>query len=144
LQKIEKEKQISIDLTRDFIELETIRTTGKIDDREKLKYFYKNGIIEKVGAGRGMRYVLSKDFYEFIDKRGEHIRKKWLNKDEQKKIILNYLKTYKYGKVSDFKQLFKERELSNQQLNKLLKELVSEGVYFDGKQRSPKAFWKIK
>lgn len=144
LQKIEEEKQIQIDTVKDFIELEKIRITGKIDDKEKQKHFYMNGIIEKVGIGRGTRYILSKNFYEFIDKRSEHIRKRWLNKDEQKKMILNYLKTYKKGKVSDFKQLFKEKELSNQQINKFLKELAIEGVYFDGKQRSPKAFWKIK
>lgn len=109
LQKIEKEKQIQIDEVKDFIDLEKIRTEGRIEDKEKLKYFLKNKIIEKVGIGRGTRYIPSKEFYEFIDKRSEHIRKKWLNKDEQKIMILNYLKIYKQGKVSDFRQLFKEK-----------------------------------
>ncbi len=144
LQKIEKEKQMQIDAVKDFIELEKIRTVGKINDKEKIKYFLKNGIIEKVGVGRGARYIPSKEFYEFIDKKSEHTRKKWLNKDEQKIIILNHLKNYNQGRVSDFAKLFEERKLNNQQINRLLKELSSDGVYFEGPQRSKKAFWKIK
>jgi ATP-dependent DNA helicase RecG len=144
LEKIAREKQISFNQVKDFLELENIRDHGISSDKERIMYFCKNNLVEKIGVGRGVKYVLSKHFYEFIEKRSEYTRKKWLNKDEQKQIILNYLKDYKKGKVSDFKQLFQEKELTNQQINRLLKELSDKGVYFEGPQRSKSAYWKIK
>lgn len=65
-------------------------------------------------------------------------------KTEQKILILNYLKQHGKGRVSDFANLFEEKKLTNQQINKLLKELAGQGVYFKGLQRSKSAFWRIK
>jgi len=143
LEKISKEKQLNLGV-KDFIELEKIRETDMADNKDRLKYFLKNYIIEKINKGRGTKYILARDFYEFIERKSEYTRKRWLNKDEQKQIILNYLRQHKKGQISDFKQLFKERELNNKQINNLLKGLYSEGVYFDGRERSKSAFWKIR
>lgn len=143
LQKISAEKQISFNHVKDFINLEKIRESGNSSDKERLKFYLKEQLVEVIGKGRGAKYVLAKNFYEFIDNRSEYTRKKWLNKDEQKLILLNYLKHHKKGRMDDFKQLFIEKELNNKQINFLLKELREEGVYFEGPQRSPKAYWRI-
>lgn len=144
LQKVAKETALQIDTVKDFIELEEIREHGRGLDKGRLHEFIKNKIVEKTGKGRGMKYVLAKNFYEFIDERGEYTRKKWLNKGEQKQLILNHLKDYGQAKISDFKSLFKEKSLTNQQLNILLTELAPDGVYFDGPRRSRSGYWKLR
>ena len=80
----------------------------------------------------------------FFGEKSEYTRKKWLNKEEQKIIILKYLKDHKKGRVSDFVKLFEGKKLTNQQINRLLKELSDKGVYFEGPQRSKSAYWRIK
>ena len=144
LQKIEKEKQISIDTARDFIELEKIRENGKSCDKNRLKFFTDNDIVEKVGKGKGTKYVLAKRFYEFIGNKVEYTRKKWLSKEQQKEVLMNFFRQHEKGKRSDFIKLF-ENKLSSKQLFVLLDELRSENmVYFDGMRRSPKGLWKIR
>jgi len=144
LKKVAAEKQITFGQAKDFVELENIRKFGKSNDKARLRYFLENGLIEKIGIGKGTKYILSKQFYEFIDKRSEYTRLKWLNKDEQKMLLLNYLKQHEKGRMRDFRELFKERPLKNQQINRLLNELAGGGVDFEGKRRSKSGYWKIK
>ncbi|MFH1192621.1 MAG: ATP-binding protein [bacterium] len=142
LQNIERAKQINF-ITKDFIYLQKIKDDGKIDNKERLHYFFMLGIIEKVGRSRGQKYILSKNFYEFIDNRSEYTRKKWLSKEQQKQVLVNYFQQHKKGRVSDFKELFENR-LSNQKINILLNDLREMSlVYFDGKPKSRSAYWKI-
>jgi len=144
LQKINKEKQLNIDATKDFIELEKIRESGKGYDKNRLKFFIDNNIIEKIGNGKGSSYVLAKKFYDFIDNQVEYTRKKWLSKEQQKEVLLNFFRQHKKGKKADFIRLF-ENKLSNKQIFTLLDELRKEDlIYFDGIQRSPKGLWKIR
>ena len=144
LQKIQAETQVKIDTVRDFIELEYIREHGKAINKDRLAIFLSHGIVEKVGKGRGVKFILAKSFYEFIDNRSEYTRKKWLSKPQQKELLLNYFKDHKEGQMSDFKKLF-DSKLSNHQIFSLLDELRKEkSIYFEGKQRSPKGVWKVK
>lgn len=46
--------------------------------------------------------------------------------------------------MQDLRDVLFEGRLSNQQINSLLGELRDEGkVYFEGPQRSQKAYWKL-
>ncbi len=144
LQKIEKEKQLGIDATKDFVELEKIREGEKNYDKKRLKLFMDNGIVEKIGQGKGTKYVLAKKFYDFIDNQSEYTRKKWLSKEQQKEVLMNFFRQHKKGRMTDFSKLF-ENKLNNNQIFTLLSELRSDDfVYFDGKQRSSKGFWRQK
>lgn len=144
LEKIVNEKQIYISHVKDFVELEIIRESGLTNDKKRLDYFIQNGIVEKVGKGRGMKYILAKEFYEFIDKRSEYTRKKWLSKEQQKQVLLNYFYDHKQGRMSDFKKLFEDK-LKKSQINKLLSELKEEDIIFlDGSPQSIKTFWRLK
>lgn len=144
LEKISKEKQIQFDFVKDLIFLDQIRQNQFSPDLEKRSKFLKLGIIEKIGRGRGTKYILSHEFYNFLDKKGEYIRKKWLSKKQQKEQLWNFFQHYKRGHMKDFRDGLFEGKLSNQQINLLLGELKREGkVYFEGPQRSPKAYWKI-
>lgn len=144
LQKIEAKTQVKINAVRDFIEIEHIREYAKATDKERLAIFIENGIVEKIGKGRGTKYILAKEFYEFIDNRSEYTRKKWVSKDMQKELLKNYFNDHLEGKMSNFKAFF-DGKLSNQQIFTLLNELRDDGlIYFEGKQRSPKGLWKVK
>ncbi len=143
LEKINQKNQL-FSSTKDFIELEKIRGTGIPEDKNRLKYFLKNNIIEKINHGRGTRYILAKNFYEFIEGKGEYTRKKWLSKEQQKEVLLNYFIQHKEGRMSDFKELFEDK-LNKIQINILLNKLRDEEmIYFDGKERSSKAYWRLR
>jgi ATP-dependent DNA helicase RecG len=144
LEKIAKEKQISIDHIRDFVELESIREKGESSDKERVNNFFKNGIIEKIGKTRGIKYILAKEFYEFIDERSEYTRKKWLSKEQQKQVLYTFFKQHKKGRMRDFNELF-ENKLKKYQINRLLSELKDENIIIlDGNPKSIKSHWRIK
>jgi len=144
LQKISAEKQITFNEIEDIIFMENIRTEGKSNNKEKINKFIKLNLIEKIGSGRGVRYILSKDYYGFIDKKEEYTRRKWIDKNIQKELLLQYFKDHKHGRMSDFLRLF-EGKLTRRQIQGLLKILKVEGfIYFDGKPRSVNAFWKYR
>lgn len=145
LEKIAKEKQIQFDFVKDLIFLDAIRENQFSDDKEKRNKFLKLGIIEKVGRGRGMKYILSNQFYAFSDRKGEYTRKKWLEKEQQKEVLLRFFKHHKKGRMRDLREGLFENRLNNRQVLRLLKELEGEDrIYFDGPQRSPVAYWRIK
>ncbi|MHB8279732.1 MAG: RNA-binding domain-containing protein [Candidatus Humimicrobiaceae bacterium] len=144
LQKISSEKQITLDEIGDIIFMENIRAEGKSNNKEKISKFIKLNLIEKVGLGRGVRYILSKEYYGFINKKEEYTRRKWIDKNIQKELLLQYFKDHKKGKISDFMKLF-DNKLNRLQIQKLLSELRSSGlVFFDGKPRSQSSYWKLK
>lgn len=141
LNRVSKEKGEIIHGARDLIALEEIRTAGKTTNVAAAKNFLESGIIEKNGR---CRYVLCREFYAGIGRKEEYVRHRWLNSDEQKQIILKYLRQNQYGKMENFRELFKERKVPNNRLNKLLGQLASEGVYFDGRPRSKSGVWRIR
>ncbi len=144
LQKISAEKQVIFDEIGDIVFMEKIRTEGKSNNKEKISRFIKLNLIEKVGSGRGMGYILSKDYYGFIDKKEEYTRRKWIDKNIQKELLLQYFKDHKHGKMSDFLHLFEDK-LTRRQIQGLLKIIKDEGfIYFDGNPRSVDSFWKFK
>ena len=99
---VASEKQITLDEIGDIIFMENIRTEGKSNNKEKISKFIKLNLIEKVGSGRGVRYILSKEYYGFINKKEEYTRRKWIDKNIQKELLLQYFKDHKKGKISDF------------------------------------------
>jgi len=73
------------------------------------KIFINLGLIEKIGAGKGIKYILFKNYYGFIDKKEEYTRRKWINKNIQKELLLQYFKDHNKGRVPDFLILFEGR-----------------------------------
>ena len=143
LQKIQESGRIAIDPLKDFIELEHIRESGRSQNKDRLAVFLSWGIVEKVGRGKGSRYIPAKSFYEFVANRGEYTRKRWLSKEQQKLVLLNYLEQHHAGRKDDFRELF-ERKLSDNQIYILLSELrVSDQVVFTGRERSRTGEWRL-
>lgn len=145
LEKISQETQVQLDFVKDLIFLDEIYGKHSSNDAARKIKFLQLGIIEKVGKGRGMKYLLSQRFYSFLRQKGEYTRIRWLSKDQQKETLWNFFKQYKKGQMKDFREDIFENRLSNKQILQLLTVLRGENkIYFEGPQRSPKAYWKIK
>ncbi len=145
LTKIAKEKQIDFDFVKDLLFLDDIREKQFSNDRERRDKFFHLGIIEKMGKGRGVRYILSQRLYNFFGEPAEYTRKKWLAKAQQKEVLLRFFQQHKKGKMVDFRDGLFEGRLTNDQILQLLYALRDEEkIYFEGPQRSPAAYWVLK
>ncbi len=140
-EKVYSEKKISW-TTRDLILLDDIRA-GKISLPEYQDCLYRmmeQGIVEKFGRGRGVKYILSKRFYTFLGEKGVYTRKKGLDKEEKKALILKHLENHNSGTMKEFEQIFPS--LSRHQIFNLLRQLKQENkVRFKGS--SKKGIWLL-
>ena len=91
---------------------------------EYKKKFLELGIIEKVGRGRGSKYMLSHNYYESAKKAGIHTRITGLSREEKKSLILKHIERNKKGKFKDFSDAF--QELKRSDMSNLLMELKKE------------------
>jgi ATP-dependent DNA helicase RecG len=48
-------------------------------------------VIEQISLGQGRRYVLSRQFYEFIGKKGVYTRKRGLDRGTNKALLLKHI-----------------------------------------------------
>lgn len=138
LEKVANEKQISFSLDEIF-ELEKIREKQKIDDiKFYANKFIKLGLIEKVGVGRGTKYLLSSRYYASVNKLGVHTRIKGLPREQNKQLILEHIKKNKKGHPKEFRDTFPD--LGSKYVDNLLQELRRNGkIIFDKSDRS----WKL-
>ena len=136
LEKIGKETQRSF-CVDDFLILEYLRTGSRLPEhlKTRLPRLCDSGVVELVGKGRGVHYVLSKKFYEFTGKKGAYTRKRGLDRETRKELLLKHLKHYGRGKLEEFYQVLPN--LSRHQIYSLLKSLKSEGrISFVGSKKS--------
>ena len=139
LTKVAEDKQISFTFD-EILELEKIRKKQVITNPEYRKSFIDIGIIEKIGTGRGTRYILSHNYYVSTGKAGVHTRLKGTSREQKKQLILNHLKKNKKGRANQFQDIFPELKLMD--ISNLLRELKSEGrISYFGHSRS--GYWKL-
>lgn len=94
------------------------------EDREILQSLRKEGFIEFEGQGRGTKYMLNPRIYDMTGK------PRLMDRESLKKTILNYLQTRgeEGSSLSELLQAF--HPLSRDRVQKLLRELKSEGTAF--------------
>lgn len=128
--------------TQDLILMDDIRI-GKSPlpkYQDSLLRLTEQGIVEKFGRGRGVKYILSKRFYTFLGEKGVYTRKKGLGIEEKKALIIKHLKNYGKGTISEFQDVIPS---SNREYIKyLLKVLRDEKqIKFEGSKKS--GFWVL-
>lgn len=123
LEKIINQKQIYLSFEEIF-ELEQIHEKGILQNPVFRSRFLGHNLIEKSGSGRGIRYFLSKQFYEYSDQRGNYTKLKGISRDQKKQLILNHLKDFPKATTSD---LQKGLEMNQRDVNNLLQELKKIG-----------------
>ena len=83
--------------TDDFLLLDTIHQEAVIDERlrGRLTTLLSLGVIESKGRGRGTRYLLSERFYKLTGKPGAYSRKKGLDTETNKALLLKHIQRNK-------------------------------------------------
>jgi ATP-dependent DNA helicase RecG len=138
LEKASHEKQFFFS-TRDLLVLDSLHNEAKIpeDLRQRLATLSDHGIIERIGRGRGTRYILSRHFYGFIGKRGIYTRKRGLDRETNKSLLLKHIESSGKNGSALGELLQVLPSLSTMQVRTLLRELNRDGkAHSVGKTRA--------
>ena len=120
LEKIGRERQVSFEAT-DFITLDLINREEKLPQwaRDRMQTLLKSGVVERIGR----KYMLSRKYYEFVDRKGVYTRKRGLDRETNKQLLLKHITdNQKAGsRFSDLREVLPS--LSRDQVQKLLAEM---------------------
>jgi len=122
-------KRLSSFTTRDFLVLEAVHNHRQLEQglRGHARRLAEEGVLERVGRGRGARYILSRRFYRFIGKKGAYTRAVGLDRETNKHLLLKHIRDNR-KEGSTLRELMEVLpSLSRSQVQGLLRELKSEG-----------------
>jgi len=134
LQFLEKVGREALELfsTADFLLLDNIHRERRVPDQlqSRLQSLVEKGVIERFGRGRGVKYILSHRYYKMVDEKGAYTRKKGLDRETNKALLLKHIKGNR-DSGSRLKELMQVLPaLSKDQVQKLVAELKKEGKIF--------------
>lgn len=116
--------------TTDFILLDFINYERPVPDALKsgLSRLVDVGAVERIGKGRGVRYILSRKFYEFVGKKGTYTRKRGLDRETNKQLLFRHIKENRStgSQLAELMQVLPI--LTSSQLQSLLREMKREGT----------------
>lgn len=128
LEKMSQETQATFD-THDFLVLDLVHRGAPIplSLRERLGKLADLGAVERIGRGRGMRYLLSRRFYSAIGARGTYTQRRGLDWEENKAILLRHLRGCGEAgcAISELQQVLPGR--SRDQIKRMLGQMRDEG-----------------
>lgn len=77
----------------DFLVVDLVHREQRIPDslKSRVEHLLEQGIIERVGRGRGVRLLLSRRFYRHIGKAGVYTRKRGLDRETNKELLLKHI-----------------------------------------------------
>lgn len=138
LEKVGQERLASF-LTEDFLVLDLVHKERSIPSsppelKIRLNHLVDLGIIERIGKGRGARHMLCQQYYTLAGKRGTYTRKRGLDKETNKELLLKHIKLNARtgSKFNELNQVLPA--LSREQVRNLLRELKNKDlIHFQGK-----------
>lgn len=79
--------------TRDYLALECLHQARELPAalKERLPGLIEAGAVEAIGRGRGARYILSAALYAALGNKGAHTRKKGLDRETNKALLMTHL-----------------------------------------------------
>ena len=113
----------------DFLVVDLVRREQRVPDsfRSRVEHLLERGIIERVGRGRGGRLLLSRRFYRHIGKAGVYTRKRGLDRETNKQLLLKHIQDNRH-EGSPLRELVQVLPaLSYVQVQKLLQDLRRQG-----------------
>ena len=141
LEKVGRET-LSLFSTADFLLIDHIHRACRIPDhlQNRLQSLVEKGVVERFGRGRGVKYILSRRYYKMVDEKGAYTRKKGLDRETNKALLLKHIKDNR-GSGSRLKELMQVLPaLTMPQVQTLLRELKSGGkIHKVGRTRG--ALW---
>ncbi|MBN2543375.1 putative DNA binding domain-containing protein [bacterium] len=129
LQFLEKVGKETLELfsTEDFLLLDYIHRESRVPDKlqNRLRVLVEKGFVERFGRGRGVKYILSRRYYKMIDKKGSYTRKRGLDRETNKALLMKHINENK-NSGSRLKELMQVLpNLTMPQVQTLLRELKS-------------------
>jgi len=119
----------------DLLLLDDVRSGKVKPDGQALARFIEQGLVQRISRGRGVRYILSKRYYQATDQEGRYTRDLGLDKETNKELLLKHLRNFEHASMSKFLGVLPS--LTRWQITTLLKELRSEGkIHFVGVKRA--------
>ena len=128
LEEIGREQVATFGLD-DLLVVDLVHREQSVPDdlQSRVDHLLEQGIIERVGRGRGVRLMLSRRFYRYIGKAGTYTRKRGLDRETNKALLLKHIRDNR-KEGSPLKELVQVLpSLSYVQVQKLLQNLRIEG-----------------
>jgi ATP-dependent DNA helicase RecG len=142
LERVGRETQASFD-THDLLVLDSVHREVPLrqEDRPRLLRLVELGVLERVGHGRGTRYLLSRRFHAAIGDQGGYTRRRGLDRETNKTLLIRHIEE-SAGTGARFDQLQQVLPgLSRNQVQTLLRELKREGrIEVQGATRAARWF----
>jgi ATP-dependent DNA helicase RecG len=137
IERLGEERLASFD-TRDLLLLAHLQRSDQVpqDQRGRIARLVEMGVVEAIGRGRGARYLLSRRFYAAMGQRGTYTRRRGLDREENKALLLRHLREQAPGgcPMSELQQVLPTK--SRDQIKKLLYELRDQDlVRVEGQRR---------
>jgi ATP-dependent DNA helicase RecG len=139
LEKVGQEQSKNFS-TQDWLILGAVSRDEKIPDhfKSRLPHLISLGILERRGRGK---LLLSKKYYSFVGKRGVYTRKKGLDRDHNRALLLKHIIDNKKegSPLKDLSEVLPN--LTINQIQSILKKLKADNeIYNSGNTRSAKWF----
>jgi ATP-dependent DNA helicase RecG len=128
LEEIGQERMAAFS-TDDFLVVDLVHREQPVPDylKSRIEHLLEQGIIERLGRGRGVRLLLSQRFYRRLGKAGVYTRKRGLDRETNKALLIRHLRESGDNgcPVSELQQVLPAQ--SRDQLKRLLSEIRREG-----------------
>lgn len=115
--------------TEDFLVLDLVHRGQPLPEylRPRLEPLLDQGVIERIGRGRGVRYLLSRRFYRFLGQPGVYTRRRGLDRETNKALLLKHIQDSAAvgATLAELQEVLPG--LSRFQIQTLLRELKREG-----------------
>ena len=129
LEEIGQERMATFS-TDDFLVVDLVHREQPVPDplKSRVEHLLEQGIIERLGRGRGVRLLLSQRFYRCLGKAGVYTRKRGLDRETNKTLLLQHIKdSAETGtRLAELQQVLPS--LSRDQVRTLLRELKRVGL----------------
>jgi ATP-dependent DNA helicase RecG len=116
----------------DFLTLDLINREEKLPQwaRDRMPALLKSGVVERIGR----KYMLSRKYYEFVDRKGVYSRKRGLDRETNKLLLLKHIRDNRKNgsRLNDLRQVLPA--LSRRQVQALIAALKKQNkVWMVGK-----------
>ena len=136
---VSKERSVAFS-TQDFLILDLIHREQKLAERLKPRVMelLEQGVVERVARGK---FVLSRKFYSFVGQKGVYTRKRGLDRETNKALLLKHIQE-NVGVGSPMQELLEVLpSLSRGQIKTLLQELKDDGkAHSEGERKGARWF----
>lgn len=124
LEEIGRERAASFS-TEDLLVIDLVHREQPVPSflAKRIPLLREQGVIERVGQGRGTRYLLSRRFYRFLGQGGAYTRRRGLDRETNKMLLLRHIKDSATTgtKLAELQQVLPN--LSRGQVRTLVREL---------------------